>query len=333
MADENKNKKSLYRRMDEALDGEMLSSKAAKKLKNPDDPDVRLLESKNRYIRRDGWYNGEACKDRSWYLYEPHARYKRIENPSYAPVKKSSLTLNLIGILLAASGFATGTPPLIYAGAALGLGSLGYFSGHSLRRYTTDERFEKVPWPEEKVQEKLKEAKAKDEGLYQSLKQWITDHTFQKEPWCEDRWKLQDKEPKDKGLYIRRTHKTNERRGGMDSGGLTGLDWRVLKEPEESNGIVYAKPTLRYLALGGVISAFGAACGFAPVVYAGAVPALYALGHYAGFIFGNKRAKPEYQKAGDLEKKVETMQNTYGRMTPTQPENGNLSKYEKELKK
>ena len=334
----NKKKKGLIRRIDEALDGEILSSKAAKKLRNPDDPDVKILESKNQYIRRDGWYKGESCRNRSWYLYEPYARYKRKENPEYKRYKDYSLKGTLAGLGLLVTGFASGNLPFAYAGAALALTSVGYLSGHSLRRWAADERFEKVPWPEEGVQEKLEEAKAKDKGMYQSLKQWITDNVLyhipipllQKQPWHEARWREQDKEPKDEGLHIRRTHKTHEIYG---RGSFSHLEWRALNEPKFSQHSKFLGIGIGSLALGGLISLWGAYLSFAPLVYMGATTPLYALGHYAGFIFGKKRAQPEYQKVGDLENKVKSMQGTYGSIAPAQPKNGEFSKYEKELKK
>lgn len=302
----------------DTIDGKTISDKVAKKLKHPDDPDVRMLEHKNQLLSHTLTYSTYPIKDRSSYLYEPYVRYKRTENPDYKRYKGYSLNGTIAGLGLLLTGFASGNLPFAYAGAALTLTSVGYLSGHSWRQWATDKMFEKVPWPEEKVQEKLKEAKeakAKEAGLYQSLKYWITDqvstHTLEKGlekgPWYEDRWREQNKEPKDEGLYIRRTHYTEYWR--MDEGLYWkypySLWWHVLDKPTFYHRSKFLLTGAGSLALGGIIAGCGALLGLAPLVYIGATTPLYALGHYAGFLLGKKRAEPGYQKVSGLEKKVQ----------------------------
>jgi hypothetical protein len=301
MADENKNKKgSVW----DLLDRGISTSEVLQRRHPPDDFEVRALERKN--VLRESLIGGKpVTKLNKWgpspgdskgiskYLYEPYVRYKRTENPDYKRHRDYSLAGILAGAGMLVTGLASFNYTLAYAGAALTVASLGYQSGHWWRKERTDRRFEKA-----------------SSGL---------------ESLCE--------EPKDDALYIRRTHKAEVEYAGGRNPRFDRVKYHALDEPTVSSGIGYAGITLTsVLALIGAGLYNKGISGVEPMLYASASTGLATLGHYIGFIFGKRNAKPEYQREGDLEKKVKTMEDTYGSATPAQPKYKTLSKYEKELR-
>jgi hypothetical protein len=302
MADEDKKKKRSWL---DFLDRGISTSEVLPRRHPPDDFEVRALERKN--VLRESLIGGKpVTKLNKWgpspgdskgiskYLYEPYVRYKRTENPDYKRHRDYSIAGTLTGVGMLVTGFASGNYTLAYAGAALALTSLGYHSGHWWRKERTDKRFEKA-----------------SSGL---------------ESLCE--------EPKDDALYIRRTHKAEVEYAGGRNPRFDRVKYHALDEPTGYSGVGASG-----VALTGVLALIGAGLnnkgisGVEPMLYASASTGLATLGHYIGFIFGKRNAKPEYQREGDLEKKVEAMQDRDGSETPAQPKYKTLSKYEKELKK
>ena len=272
MADENKNKKgSVW----DLLDRGISTSEVLQRRHPPDDFEVRALERKN--VLRESLIGGKpVTKLNKWgpspgdskgiskYLYEPYVRYKRTENPDYKRHRDYSLAGILAGAGMLVTGLASFNYTLAYAGAALTVASLGYQSGHWWRKERTDRRFEKA-----------------SSGL---------------ESLCE--------EPKDDALYVRRTHKAEvEYAGGRDPR-FERVKYHALDEPTVSSGIGYAGITLTSILAFAALTFYNKGIsGVEPMLYATGASALATLGHYIGFIFGKKRAKPEYKKVSGLEEK------------------------------
>jgi hypothetical protein len=290
MADENKNKK---RDIWDMPHGTKLHTAHVVQLRHPDDPEVRELERKH-IIGNEGRIPGKTYKyldfrrrenskyindpfDKpceegiSKYIYEPYVRYKRTGNPDYKRYKGYSLAGILTGGMMLVTGFASGNIPFAYAGAALAIASLGYHSGHWWSKERTDRRFEKVPGLEALVEKRL------------------------------------FKEPeKDDALYIRRAYKADlDPLRGRANSWAPKMVYFPLNEPTApSSGLGYAGVMVTsILALIGFGLYNKGSIGAEPILYAAGSTALATLGHYIGFIFGKKRAKPEYQKVSGLEEK------------------------------
>jgi hypothetical protein len=288
MADENKNKK---RDIWDMPHGTYLHTAHVVQLRHPNDPEVRELERKHiignegripgktyKYLdfrrRENSKYVPDAfdkpCEEGiSKYIYEPYVRYKRTENPDYGRYKGYSLAGTLTGLGMLATGFASGNCTLAYAGATLAVASFGYHSGHWWRKERTDRRFEKV-----------------SSGLESLLEKRLF-----KEP------------EKDDALYIKRAYKM-EYLGTRT--GVYGAQYKALNEPTVSSGVGAAGIALT------TCLAFMLACAYykggsselvLSSLYATGASALATLGHYIGFIFGKKRAKPEYKKVSGPEEK------------------------------
>lgn len=128
-----------------------------------------------------------------------------------------------------------------------------------------------------------------------------TDHRFEKVSGLEA--KVQEPDT-DKALYVRRTHQRHQ-----NSDHFTGK-YDPLTEPNPRKPHKYSILGSVRLSAAGVLALLGLlghGDPFSPATYfytAGATT-LATLAHYVGFIFGKKRAKPEYKKVSGLEKKVE----------------------------
>jgi len=289
MADEDKKKK---RSVWDILWGDRLHTAHVVQLRHPNDPEARALERKHIIYNDSGWprkpykylelYRNENWKyaDRfdkpceegiSRYIYEPYVRYKRTGNPDYARYRNYSLAGILTGGLMLVIGFASGNIPFAYAGAALAIASLGYHSGHWWSKERTDRRFEKVPGLEGLVEKRL------------------------------------FKEPeKDDALYIRRAYKADlDPLRGRANSWAPKMVYFPLNEPTApSSGLGYAGVMVTsILALIGFGLYNKGSIGAEPILYAAGSTALATLGHYIGFLFGKKKAKPEYQKVSGLEEK------------------------------
>jgi len=285
MADENKNKeRSIW----DMPDGTKLHTTHAVQLRHPNDPEVRELERKHisraygktyKYLdfhrRENSKYINDPfdkpCEEGiSKYIYEPYVRYKRTGNPDYKRYKGYSLAGTLTGLGMLATGFASGNYTLAYAGATLAVVSFGYHSGHWWRKERTGRRFEKV-----------------SSGLESLLEKRLF-----KEP------------EKDDALYIKRAYKIEYK--ATRGTGVYGAQYKALNETTVSSGVGAAGIALT------TFLAFILACAYykggsselvLSSLYATGASALATLGHYIGFIFGKKRAKPEYQKVSGLEEK------------------------------
>jgi hypothetical protein len=303
MAGENKNKK---RSVWDIIPDPISTSEVLQRRDPHNDFEVRALERKNvvrespilggkpvTRMNRRGPSPADDSRGLSKYLYEPYVRYKRTENPDYKRHRNYSLAGILAGTGMLVTGLASFNYTLAYAGAALAVTSFGYHSGLWWRKERTDRRFEKA-----------------SSGL---------------ESLCE--------EPKDDALYIRRTHKGMVEISGGRNPRFDRVAYYPLNEPTASSGIGYAGITLTSILAFLALTFYNKGIsGAEPMFYATGASALATLGHYIGFIFGKRKAKPEYQREGDLEKKVKTMEDTYGSAIPAQPKYKTLSKYEKELK-
>jgi hypothetical protein len=264
--------------------------------------DVRILEKKNKYIRWDSWHEGETYKDtekggkledRSWYLYEPHTRYKRTENPDYARYKGYSLSGILAGTGLLATGLASGILPLAYTGAALTLASFGYQSGHWIKKRKPDQNFEKLPLSLSELEKKVQKPGNPDSHYLSNHAGSLSDITA-KESY------------KDDALYVRRQYRAEPPIPRVYAGAM-GIPFSVRPFPflysdvdmEVKHGItgwtaLGVGLTALCLASAGIVNANSAVTAAESLLAAGSI-GLATLCHQAGYFLGGKDA-PEYRK-------------------------------------
>ncbi len=290
----------------------------AVKLMFSDDPEVRKLQRKTTITHAPGLNDpddeegygtlmrkalqdetdkplDEVCKKGiPKYIYEPNVRYKRTENPDYKRHRNYSIAGILTGTGLLATGLASFNYALAYAGAALTLASFGYQSGHWIKKRKTDQSFEKLPLSLSELEKKAQKPSNPDSHYLSNHAGSLSDIAA-KEAY------------KDDALYVRRLYEAYPPRVATEM----ASGWRRIPFHYASFTDYKAAWSSGWGALGAALT--GVFASMAGLMYADSSvtplfpaatmlsiagsTALATLGHYVGYIFGNKDAKPEYQKA------------------------------------
>jgi hypothetical protein len=233
----------------------------------------------------------EVCKKGiPKYIYEPNVRYKRAGNPGYKRHRNYSMAGILAGTGLLATGLASFNYALAYAGAALTLASFGYQSGHWIKKRKTDQSFEKLPLSLSGFEKKAQKPGNPDSHYLSNHAGSLSDITA-KEAY------------KDDALCVRRLYivqppvfTATGTHFGYNRVPFHYANIDNLNKPWWSGwGLLGAGLTALCLASAAVVNANSAVTAAQSLLAAGSI-GLATLGHYAGYIFGDKKSKPEYQK-------------------------------------